>query len=107
LSERHFEGNAFIGLFSQLNRKSKTLLDHPVRSCQQARGNCHANLLRGFQIDHQLKLGWLFNGKLRGLAPFKTGLLGGPSFHLITRSARASTLGEMSVCLLGGFEIDH
>src|SRR5688500_11643399 len=59
LWERDFEGNAFIGLFSQLsiqNLKSKMLFDHPVRPRQHFLWYRHADLLCRLHIDHQLEL---------------------------------------------------
>src|ERR1041384_7009894 len=50
------------------NLKSKIAsLDHPVRPCQHVGRNREADLLRGFQIDHQLELRRLLDRKVGGL----------------------------------------
>jgi hypothetical protein len=72
LSERDFEGNAFIGLFPGFqskiqNRKSKMLFDDLVRPRQHIRRNRKSDLLSGFQIDDQLELRRLLHGKIGGL----------------------------------------
>src|SRR5215467_1397843 len=36
---------------------------HVVRSSQHARRNCQSNLLRRFQINHELEFSWLFHGE--------------------------------------------
>src|SRR5262245_5735925 len=45
-------------------------LDHFVRSRQHIGWNRQADLLGGFQIDHQLKLHWLFHGQIGRLSTF-------------------------------------
>src|ERR1041385_742260 len=39
-------------------------LDYPVRPRQHVRRNREADLLRGFQVDHELELRRLFDGKV-------------------------------------------
>jgi hypothetical protein len=43
----------------------------PVRSRQNVRQDCQADLLRRFQIDHKLKLVGCSTGRSAGLAPFR------------------------------------
>ncbi len=45
-------------------------LDHLVCSHQHIRRNRYANLLRCFQIDHQLEFRRLLDGKIRRLSAF-------------------------------------
>src|SRR4030095_9849875 len=46
---------------------SRRLFDHFVRPIQKGLRNCDADLLRGFEIDHQLKLRGLLYGDVSGL----------------------------------------
>jgi hypothetical protein len=45
--------------------------NHSVRPCQHVRRYCQADLLGGFEIDHQLELGRLLDWKFRGLRAFE------------------------------------
>jgi hypothetical protein len=45
--------------------------DHPIRPRQHIRRNRHADLLGGFEVDHQLESRWLLDGKLFRLRPFE------------------------------------
>jgi hypothetical protein len=45
-------------------QKSSTLLNHPVGTGKKGGWNSKANCLRGFEIDDELKFGWLFDRKL-------------------------------------------
>src|SRR5688572_11535686 len=47
------------------------LLDHSIRSCQHVRRNGKADLLRRFQIDHQLELRRPLDGNVGGLSALK------------------------------------
>ena len=47
------------------------LLDHPIRPHQHVRWNRQADLLRRFQVDHQLKLRRLLHRQIRRLGAFK------------------------------------
>src|SRR5262244_147916 len=47
------------------------LLDEPTGSSEHLRRNCHANLLRRFQIDHQLELSWLLHWQIGRLGSFQ------------------------------------
>src|SRR5262245_9784021 len=46
-------------------------LNHPIRPRQHIWRNSEADLLRGFQINDELKLGWLLDRKIGGLCAFK------------------------------------
>ena len=46
-------------------------IDHLVRPRQHIRRNRQADLFRRFQIDDELELLRLLDGKIGGLAPFK------------------------------------
>jgi len=46
-------------------------LDHLIRSRQYVRGNRKADLLGGFEIDHQLEFRRLFDGKVGRLYAFE------------------------------------
>ena len=46
-------------------------LDHPVRSRQHVGRDRQADLLRGFKIDYQLKLGRLLDGQFGRLRPLE------------------------------------
>src|SRR4026209_2523310 len=45
--------------------------NHPIRSRQHVRRNYEADLLGGFQVDYQLELGGLLDGKVGGFCPFQ------------------------------------
>jgi hypothetical protein len=45
-------------------------LDHSVRSRQHIRRDRHSKLLRGFQVNHQLKLSRLLDGQIGWLGAF-------------------------------------
>jgi hypothetical protein len=47
------------------------LLDHFIRSHQHVGRNCETDLLRGFQIDDELELLGLLDGKFGRLSPFE------------------------------------
>jgi len=47
------------------------LLDHLIRPVQNGLRNRQANLLRGFQIDHQLELRRLLHRQVRGFVPLR------------------------------------
>src|SRR5262245_10607386 len=52
---------------------SQTLLpslDHFIRSRQHVRRDRQVDLLRGFKIDDEFKLYWLFDGKIRRFRAF-------------------------------------
>src|SRR5262249_37992815 len=53
------------------------LLDQPIRSGEYLRRNCHADLLCRLEINHELKLGWLFNRQVGGLGSLQD------SIHII------------------------
>ena len=50
---------------------SRRILDHLIRPHQHVRRNRQADLLRGFEIDDELKLRRLLDRQVAGLAPFK------------------------------------
>ena len=67
---------SIIGLLrfccSTLDRLTAYLsLDHLVRPRQHVRRNRQADLLGGFQIDHELELRRLFHWESAGLAPLR------------------------------------
>ena len=69
-SDGNLEENAFINSSAAFNTKSK--IDNPksfndVRSRKYVRRNREADLLGGFQVDHQLKLGRLLDRQIRRL----------------------------------------
>src|SRR5574341_1975894 len=47
------------------------LIDHSIRPIQQRLRNRHADLLGGFEIEHQLELLRLFHGKIGGFGAFE------------------------------------
>ena len=47
------------------------LLDHLIRPRQHIRRDRQADLLRGFQVDHELDLVGCSTGKSAGLAPLR------------------------------------
>src|SRR5215471_12070793 len=48
-----------------------SLFDHLIRPVQHGLRNCHANLLRGLEIDPQLEFRWLLDRKIARLRPFE------------------------------------
>src|SRR5262249_37110383 len=56
--------------YSSIFPRSSRLFYHPVRSRQHIRRNRDADLLGGFQVDDQLKLGWLLHWKIGWLFGF-------------------------------------
>jgi hypothetical protein len=54
-----------------LGKQLFLLLDHLVRSEQHVRRNREADLLRRFQIDHQLKLRRLLDWQVSGFGAFQ------------------------------------
>src|SRR5688572_11509726 len=60
-----FYADVFRNLKSAIENPKSS--DYLVRPCQDVRRNREADLLCGFQIDDQLKLSRLFDGKIRGL----------------------------------------
>jgi hypothetical protein len=46
------------------------LLNHLIRSREHIRWNRQADLLGGFQIDYELKLGWLLYRQVCGFRAF-------------------------------------
>jgi hypothetical protein len=74
LSERDFEGTAFIGLVLRLliqNRKSKMLFDHFICPLQHVDRNGQANLFRGLKVDDEFKLRRLLHRQISGLGAFQ------------------------------------
>src|SRR5690349_5576947 len=61
----------FYSYFVPTPHLSPRLLDHPVRTRQHVRRNGQADLLRGFEIDDQFELRWLFDGEVGGLRAFE------------------------------------
>src|SRR6266545_4160069 len=74
------------------NRKSKMSSYDPVRSCQHIRRNCHADLLRGFEIYHELELLRLLDGQFGGLRAFQdfVDICGGT----VEQSGKAGAVGH-------------
>ena len=50
---------------------SRRILDDFIRARKHVRRNGQADLLRRFEIDDKLKLGWLLDGKVGGLRAFQ------------------------------------
>lgn len=59
-----------LGTFEPLNGSIR-LLDYSVRPCQHVRRNRNADLLGRLEINHELELGRLLDGQVRGLSPFE------------------------------------
>src|SRR5690242_14623127 len=57
---------AIIGILLPLRLSS----DHPIRPRQHIGWNYEADLLGGFEIDYQLELSRLLDGKISGLGAF-------------------------------------
>jgi hypothetical protein len=49
----------------------EALFDHLVGSPNQGGWHHEAECLRGFEINNQLKFGWLFDWKIGWLCPFQ------------------------------------
>ena len=47
------------------------LLDHPIRAEQHRLRNRYADLLGGFEIDHEIVLRWAFDWQIRGFGAFE------------------------------------
>jgi hypothetical protein len=47
------------------------LSNYPIGSGQNVGWQCQTDLFSGFEVDHQLKLGWLLDGKVGGLGTFE------------------------------------
>ena len=63
-----------LGINSQTSKclKSKIAsLDYLVGPCQHVRRNRQSDLLRSFQVDHELKLGWLLYWQVGWLRAFQ------------------------------------
>ena len=50
------------------------LFDHLVGAVQHRLGNRHADLFRGFEIDHKVELGRSFNWQVGWLDPFQNSI---------------------------------
>src|SRR5262245_30180038 len=72
LPEKKFGGTRFIRLCSYLSIQNlaKMLLDDFIRSRQHIRRNCQTDLLSGYEINHELKLGWLRQRQFLGFSAF-------------------------------------
>ena len=67
------------------------LLDYLVRSREHIRRNRQADLLRGFQVDDELKFLWLLDGQIGGFGTLK---------DLVHKNGGAS-VGFDPVCSVG------
>ena len=68
---KNFEPTELNGRRNQFNPGiAAWLLDHPVRPYRHIRRNRHADLLRGFQINHELKVCRLLHREIDGLGTF-------------------------------------
>jgi hypothetical protein len=54
---------------------SRRILDHLVHPREHVRRDRETDLLRCFQVDHELKPRWLLNGKIGGLGAFQNTII--------------------------------
>src|SRR5262245_61416219 len=64
--------------------------NHFIRPVKNRLGNCQADLLRGFEIDHKLKLGWLFDWQISRLGTLQ---------YFIHVSGRATKILSITGCI--------
>ena len=64
----------------QLWHRQAWLLDHVIRPHQHIRHNRHAELLRCFQVDHELKLRGLFDRQFSGIGALRKVLIARPDY---------------------------
>src|SRR5687768_3909683 len=67
----NLESKIFLYRLTPHASLASRLFDHPVRTVQHRLWNREPDLLRRFQIDNQLELGWLFYRQVSGFGTFE------------------------------------